>query len=568
MWVGSRDRVVWLLERAGNARVGKRANPEGQGNLAMSSSAVASKFEELKRAAEDNWKSTRGGKTRIAVQVGHCSQSVGAVDVAEALVASLPETFYLVTTGCDGACFDAPQIIVTDQAGAQHRFTRVTAEAARQIISELPTTSQSSNSDNVSFFTNQRRITMDLCGRLDVAAIEDYILRGGYQGLEHALQMTPEEVIEEVKTAGLRGRGGAYFPAAIKWEGARAVNNTPRYLVVNSEEGEPGIFKDRHLMEGVPHRILEGTIIAAYASNVAEAYIYINAEANLSTERIQKAIEQAYEKGLLGNNILGSEYSLEVEIRRGAGGYVCGEETTLLNTMEGYRREPRLRPPFPTQSGLWAKPTVINNPETLASVPFILANGAQAFAEIGSEMDKGTKIISLSGSVKRPGVCEVPMGTTIRQIIYDIGGGPPEGYTLTSIAVGGPSSGVFPISMLDTPIKSGMIHDSGVMLGAGGVIALDERISVMEMVRNLAAYNAAESCGKCTPCREGTPRIVEVLDRLMSGHGSPSDLDELSYLAQVVNTASLCGLGQAAGNPVTSSLHFFGDELALMAGVS
>ena len=321
-------------------------------------------------------------------------------------------------------------------------------------------------------------------------------------------------------------------------------------------------------MEGVAHRIIEGTIIAAFASAVNEAYVYINAEANLSAERVQQAIDQAYAQGLLGDDILGSGFGLKLEMLRGAGGYVCGEETTMLNTMEGYRREPRLKPPFPTVSGLWAKPTVINNCETLANVPFIMASGAEAFAGIGSENATGTKIVSLSGSVRRPGMAEVPMGTTLREVIYDIGEGPVPGQTLTGIAVGGPSSGVFPPSMLDTPIGPGPLHDSGVIIGAGGVIALDERMGVMEVVRGLAAYNADESCGKCTPCREGTPRMVEALDRLMSGRGSTGDLDELRYLAEVVGLASLCGLGTAAGGPINSALHFFGDELALMAGVS
>ena len=335
--------------------------------------------------------------------------------------------------------------------------------------------------------------------------------------------------------------------------------------MVNAEEGEPGIFKDRHLMEGVPHRLVEGAIIAAYASGVDEAYVYINAEANLSAERMQQSVDQAYTAGLLGDDILGSGYNLKMSVQRGAGGYVCGEETTLLNTMEGYRREPRLRPPFPTVSGLRARPTVINNAETLASVPFIMANGASAFADIGTDDAKGTKIISLSGSVRRPGLAEVPMGTTLRQIVLDVGGGPHEGHTLAALAVGGPSSGVLPLSMFDTPILPGLLHDSGVMLGAGGVIAIDERVGVLDVVRGLAAYNAAESCGKCTPCREGTPRMVALVDRLMSGEGSASDLDELRYLAEVVNSASLCGLGQAAGNPITSALHFFGDELKSLA---
>ena len=533
----------------------------------MSSISVSGTFARLRQSALERWDPQRASRTRVAVQVGHCSLSVGAAEIARLLEASLSQDAYLVISGCDGACFDAPQVLVTDPSGAQRRYTRVTADSISRISEDISNSLPTDDGDESGFFVGQHRLTLDLCSMLDGTDIDDFIVHGGYAGLARALDMSSEEVIEEVKASGLRGRGGAYFPAAIKWEGARAVGNTPRYLVVNSEEGEPGIFKDRHLMEGVPHRILEGTIIAAYASDVTEAYIYINAEANLSAKRMEIAIEQAYERGLLGDDILDSGFSLRVEVRRGAGGYVCGEETTLLNTMEGYRREPRLRPPFPTESGLWAKPTVINNAETLASVPYILANGPQAFSEVGTDSDKGTKIVSLSGSVQRPGIAEVPMGTTLRQIIYDIGGGPPDGQQLALVAVGGPSSGVFPVSMLDTAIKGGMLHDAGVMLGAGGVIALDERMSVPEVVRNLAAYNASESCGKCTPCREGTPRIVEALDRMISGQGALGDLDELKYLAEVVNAASLCGLGQAAGNPITSALYFFGDEFATLVGV-
>ena len=522
----------------------------------------------IKRSAQQRWKRQRSGKTRVAVQLGHCSQSAGATEIFAALEASLPESAYTVVSGCDGACFAGPQVVVTDSSGAKTSLTRVTPEDANRIAGQIQPGLDGGDPCTNGFFDSQRRITLDMCGDMDGADIGDYVLRGGYAGLARALDMIPQEVIEEVKASGLRGRGGAYFPAAAKWEGARAAAKPMKYLVVNSEEGEPGIFKDRHLMEGVPHRIIEGMAIAAYAAGTRQAFIYINAEANLSAERVRKAVDEAYGKGLLGDDILGSGFSLSVEVRRGAGGYVCGEETTMLNTMEGYRREPRLRPPFPTESGLESMPTVINNPETLASVPFILAEGAQAFSKIGSDKATGTKIISLSGSVKRPGVVEVPMGTTLREIIYDIGDGPMDGRTLTAVAVGGPSSGVFPPSMLDTPIAPGMLHESGVMLGAGGVIAIDERVSALEVVRLLAAYNAAESCGKCTPCREGTPRMVDALDRLLMGKGSPSDLDELRYLAEVVGLASLCGLGQAAGGPISSGLHFFGDELAMLAGVT
>lgn len=525
-------------------------------------------FHRLHSTIHQRWEQTHSGKTRIVVQVGHCSQAVGAGDVAHTIVNSLPDHAYMVTAGCDGGCFASPKISITLPSGASHTYWNVSADLAHDLAQksfciDMDTPTDADVSEAGNFFNKQHRLTLQDCGEIDAISIDEYILNGGYSGLAKALSSTPEDVIEKVSASGLRGRGGAYFPAALKWRGARSVRNTPRYLVVNCEEGEPGIFKDRHLMEGVPHRIIEGAVIAAYASDVHETFIYINAEANLSAERIHTAVEQAYSCGLLGDDILSSGYNLDMQIMRGAGGYVCGDETTLLNTMEGYRREPRQRPPFPTDAGLWGKPTVINNAETLASVPFILANGNEAFAATGTDTDKGTKIISISGSVKRAGIAEVPMGTTLRKIIYEIGGGSPAGRTITSMAVGGPSSGIFPASMLDTPIKPGFLHESGVMLGAGGVIALDERISVLETLRNLAAYNANESCGKCTPCREGTPRIVELVDNIAARKSNPSNLDALHQLAELVNATSLCGLGQAAGNPVLSALHFFKDELTM-----
>ena len=528
----------------------------------MSQAPATRALDKIAGEAKRRHESAKAGKTRLVVQVGHCSLSVGAAEVASTLAESIPESAYLATAGCDGACYAAPQVLVTDASGNQGRSTQVDVTLARDIAGGNGVTSIDDG-----YLGLQQRIALDGCGEIDVG-LDEYLVQGGYSGLAKALSMSPEEVIEEVKASGLQGRGGAYFPAGAKWEGARAVDASPKYMVVNAEEGEPGIFKDRHIMEGVPHRMLEGTIVAAYATGIETAYIYINAEANVSADRVQKAVDEAYSHNLLGPNILDSGFALDVEIRRGAGGYVCGEETTLLNTMEGYRREPRLRPPFPTESGYLAKPTVINNCETLASVPFILRRGAREFAKIGTEKATGTKIVSLSGSVQRSGIVEVPMGTTLRQIVEDVGGGPTADHTLTAVAVGGPSSGVFPPSMLDTPIGPGLLHDSGVMLGAGGVIAIDERTSVVEVVRALAAYNAAESCGKCTPCREGTPRMVEAIDRLTSGRGTAGDMDELRYLAEVVGLASLCGLGQAAGGPITSALHFFGDEIALLGGLS
>ena len=511
------------------------------------------------------------GSCRAVVQVGHCSTSVGAGELADALRAAAPSGIELVVAGCDGACHEAPKLTITHIDATTTTLTKVDASSAGRLAASMGrcrTDHLAVPIPGVSplggFFAAQRRIVLDGVGKVDPISLDEYLLHGGYSGLAKTLSTTPEAVTGDVKDSGLRGRGGAYFPAAIKWESARKFT-APKYLVVNCEEGEPGIFKDRHIMEGMPHRLLEGTIIAAYASGASTAYAYVNAEADLSAERLQAAIDQAYESGLLGDDILGSGFGLHIEIRRGAGGYVCGDETTLLNTMEGYRREPRIKPPLPIESGLWGKPTVINNAETLASVPFILSEGASAFMDIGANGDAGTKLISLSGAVRQPGLVEVPMGTTLREIIFGLGGGPRNGGGFSAIAVGGPSSGVLPTSMLDTPIAPGALHESGVMLGAGGVVAIDEDEDVLQVVRHLAAYNADESCGKCTPCREGTPRIVDALDRLIAGQGSETDLDELRQLAEVVELASLCNLGQAAGGPVNSALHFFAAEITALA---
>ncbi len=514
-------------------------------------------YEGLRGAAEGRL-SAHADKFRVAVQVGHCSVSVGAEEVVGAFEGDLLDNAHLVVTGCDGACWNAPAVVVTAPDGPSVRLPRVDFDTAVRISTMLEGGSAPLRyEDDSAFLSGQTRVALDGCGEISAVGIDEYLSKGGYAGLAVALDLSSEAVIALVKESGLRGRGGAYFPAALKWEGARKAAGEPRYLVVNSEEGEPGLFKDRHLMESLPHKVIEGALIAAYAAGAEAIFIYINAEADLSSERMARALADATALGLVGDEVLGSGWSVSVEIRRGAGGYVCGEETTLLNTMEGYRREPRLRPPFPTESGYLSRPTVINNAETLSNLPFILAKGAEAFAAIGVEGASGTKVLSLSGAVQRPGLVEVAFGTPLRGLVMDIGGGPLEGRSLTALGVGGPSSGLLPPASLDLKIMPGMLHESGVMLGAGGLVALDDAVGVVEAMRALAAYNADESCGKCTPCREGTPRMVEAIDRLASGDGSQADLDELVYLAEVVGTASLCGLGQAAGGPITSFLHFF-----------
>ena len=552
-------------------------------------------YTEIQQAARKRWDSGSSKKTRVVVQMSHCSLAVGAGEVENRLRDALAvrSDAEVVIAGCDGACFAAPQVLVIQPSGETRRFSNVHTDDLPKLVESLEhsgsgrTAPQGPDEEGLDrFFSAQSRLVLNRCGRVDPTNIDEYIISGGYRSLSDSLGRTPQEIIDQVLEAALLGRGGAYFPAARKWQAVRASANTQRYLVVNAEEGEPGIFKDRHLMEGNPHQLLEGMLIAAYAAGCTRGYIYINAEAQLSAQRMDRAIEQAGEAGLLGSNIMNSGFDFDVEVRRGAGGYVCGEETTLLNTIQGERREPRLRPPFPTDSGVFYQPTVINNVETLTNVPVVLDHRslasdqgeipptvlyqmgdiatAQAFSELGLESARGTKLICLSGAVRRPGLLEVPMGTNLKQVIHDIGGGPPEGRRVGVVAVGGPSSGVLPSTELDTILRPGMLHPSGIVMGAGGVTVMDDSVPVLDVVRRLAAYNAAESCGKCTPCREGTPRMVEALDRLAADNGSTDDLEELGYLVEIVETASLCGLGQMSGSPIKSAMHFFGDELKKM----
>ena len=519
-------------------------------------------FEDLLSSARQGRSATGASGTRVTVQVGQCSQVVGADAVAEAMGEALArrDDCYLVLSGCDGACFAAPQVVVQEPGGATRYYSRVAASDVPAIAADLRAGyDQRPAGDLESFFTPQHLQVMSWCGHLDPTEVDDYVAVGGYASLADALSRAPQEVIDQVLESGLQGRGGAYFPPARKWQGARAFPE-PRFLVVNAEEGEPGLFKDRHIMEGLPHRLIEGALIASYATGASRCFIYINAEAHLSAQRVHAALEQARSHNLVGNDILQSGFHCELEVRRGAGGYVCGEETTLLNTIEGRRREPRLRPPFPVESGLFRRPTVINNVETLANLPYVLQRGPGRYGQVGLESSPGTKLICLSGAVQRPGLAEVPMGSSLRQVIYDIGGGPPEGRDIGVVAVGGPSSGVLPPSQLDLELKPGMLHPSGVVMGAGGIMVLDSSVSAIEVARRLAAYNAAESCGKCTPCREGTPRIVEALDGLAAENDSTADVEQLRYLADIVGAASLCGLGQMAGGPVNSLLEFFGGE--------
>ena len=513
----------------------------------------------MREAAGGREAARAAGRTVLKVQDSHYDRAVGSGAVLEAARrAADPKAVEVVAVGSDGAYELSPRVSIERPGGAIIRLDRVTPERAARAAAE-PVSAAVSEADYGDFWTAQRRLLLGNTGEADPESLDAYLAGGGYTGLERALSMTPEEVIDEVLRAGLLGRGGAYFPAGRKWQSARAAPGGVRYVVVNAEEGEPGVYKDRHIMEGDPHLLIEGLLVAGYASGASKGYIYINAEARLSERRVRLAVEQARAAGLVGSDILGSAFEFEIEVRRGAGGYVCGEETTLLNTIEGQRRAPRLRPPFPTESGLFAMPTVINNVETLCNAAVVLTDGAEAYAEIG-EGASGTKLISLSGAVRRPGLVEVPMGTTLRTIVYDIGGGARDGGRVAGVVAGGPSGGLLPEPMLDEPIQPGLMHPSGAVLGAGGIVVLDGSMPTLDIVRELASYNAAESCGKCTPCREGAPRMVEILDR-MAPRGSAADAAELRELAHVVAAASLCGLGQMAGGPIVSALDLFAPDL-------
>ena len=507
--------------------------------------------------------------THVVVQWGHCSQAVGAGDVYRRLAQLLQsrDDVVVVAAGCDGACFAATQVVVELPDGTARFFDRVVgdgdlSEIVAGVDAGAPERARP-QAELEAFFSAQHIALMEGIGSVDPSSLDEYVAGSGYLGLADALAMGSDAVIRLVLDAGLLGRGGAYFPAARKWQAARRVNAKRRHLVVNAEEGEPGVFKDRHLMEGQPHRIIEGALIAAGAAGAGNVVIYINAEASLSADRMTAALTAAKAAGLVGDDVLGSGFACSVTIRRGAGGYVCGEETTLLNTVEGRRREPRLRPPFPTDAGLYGEPTVINNAETLANLPAILRGGVRRFASIGLNEARGTRLVSLSGAVRRPGLAEAPMGTTVRQVIDLVGGGAPEGRAIGFAAVGGPSSGLLPSSELDVPLRPGMLHASGVVMGAGGITVFDDRASPIQVAARLGQYNAAESCGKCAPCREGAPRIAAALGRLAAGEPRDSDLKDLRHLAEIVGAASLCGLGQMAGNPVTSLLHFYGDTLGI-----
>ena len=479
----------------------------------------------------------------------------------------------IVMTGCFGLCEAGPIIVVYPEGTF---YSHVKIEDVKKIATEhlykgrivkellyyeAIDEDRFFSVNEVYFYKKQQRIALKNCGVIDPENIDEYIAVDGYKALQKVLlEMKPQDVIEEVKLSGLRGRGGAGFPTGLKWEITSKYEADIKYVCCNADEGDPGALMDRSILEGTPHSILEAMTIAGYATGCSQGYIYIRAEYPIAVKRLQIAINQARDYGLLGKNILGTDFSFDIEIRLGAGAFVCGEETALIASIEGYRGMPRTKPPFPAEKGIWGKPTLINNVETFANIPPIILNGGKWFASIGTEKSKGTKVFALGGKINNTGLVEIPMGTTLREVIYGIGGGIPNGKKFKAVQTGGPSGGCLTADHLDASIDYDTLVKLGSMMGSGGMIVMDEDTCMVDIARFFLDFTCDESCGKCTPCREGTMRLKEILDKICSGKGTMEDLDRLENLAKYIADNSLCNLGQTAPNPVISTLRYFKDE--------
>ena len=479
----------------------------------------------------------------------------------------------VVETGCQGFCEQGPLVIIYPEGTF---YTHVHEEDVKEIVSEHlvkgrvvsrllfkePLTAQRvPDYADIDFYKKQHRLVLKNCGHINPDSLEEYIGADGYEGLAKVLlTMTPEQVVEEMKKTGLRGRGGGGFPTGMKWGFCQKSPGPKKYIICNADEGDPGAFMDRSLLEGDPHAILEGMLIGAYAIGADEGYIYCRAEYPLAIKRLKTAIAQAEEAGLLGDNILGSNFSCHIHIKEGAGAFVCGEETALMASIEGRRGMPRPRPPFPAVKGLWGKPSNINNVETFANIPYIFRVGAEEYAKLGTEKSKGTKVFALTGKINNTGLAEVPMGITMREIIFDIGGGIIGGKKFKAVQIGGPSGGCMPESLLDTPIDYDSLIAAGAMMGSGGLVVMDEDTCMVDVAKFFLNFTQSESCGKCTPCREGTKRMLEILERITNGKGEAGDIEKLEKLATSIKAGALCALGQTAPNPILSTLRYFRDE--------
>jgi len=517
-------------------------------------------------------------RTQLMLCSGTGCQASRSIPFRDALQKELErqgllEEIKIIETGCNGFCAVGPVMLVQPEGIF---YQRLTPEIVPHLVEEHflkgrpvkklfyvePASKKTIPKMNeIPFFANQMFWVMRNKGVIDPEVIDEYIARDGYFGAAKALRdMTPEQIIEEVKLSGLRGRGGAGFPTGLKWEFARKSAGDVKYVLCNADEGDPGAFMDRSVLESDPHAVLEGMIIAARAIDARQGYIYARTEYPLAVKRLGIAIHQAREYGLLGKNILGTGFDFDVDIYQGAGAFVCGEETALMRSIEGKRGMPRPRPPFPAIKGLWEKPTILNNVETLASIAQIMLNGGRWYASVGTEGSKGTKVFALSGDVNNIGLVEIPMGTSLRKLIFDIGGGVPGKKKFKAVQLGGPSGGCVPEQHLDTLVDYEAIAKVGAIMGSGGAIVMDEDTCMVDMARFFMDFVQDESCGKCTPCREGTRRLLQILEKICEGHGEPADLETLEELSAIIKEASLCGLGQTGPNPVLSTLRYFRDE--------
>jgi NADH:ubiquinone oxidoreductase subunit F (NADH-binding)/(2Fe-2S) ferredoxin len=505
----------------------------------------------------------------------HASESQKLVDNFQRLIADhgLQGKVYASISGCFGFCEKGPIVKIFPEnvfyvqvkpEDALEIFEQhiVNGHKVKRLLYEDPSSKEKKETaEDISFYKLQERVALRNCGLINPEKIEEYIGTGGYQSLAKVLtSMTPAQVIEEMKASGLRGRGGAGFSTGKKWEFASKYASDEKFVICNADEGDPGAFMDRSIMEGDSHSVIEGMMIAGYAIGAHQGYVYIRAEYPLAVSRLQIAIEQARSHGLMGKNILGTGFDFDIAIRLGAGAFVCGEETALIHSLQGMRGEPTTKPPFPAESGLWAKPTIVNNVETLANVPVIYQKGAEWFSNIGTKTSKGTKVFALAGKVNNVGLVEVPMGTTLREIIFDIGGGIKGGAQFKSAQTGGPSGGCIPAQFLDTPIDYESLASIGSMMGSGGMIIMSEHDCMVNIARFYMEFIVEESCGRCAPCRIGNKRMLEILTAITEGRGTENDLVELRSLAETIMDTSLCGLGQTAPNPVLSTLKYFMDE--------
>lgn len=536
----------------------------------------------IKAKAEKEWNWLENlPQPLIQLGMGTCGRASGADDILRSVQQTLKDLNLLARTmevGCIGMCYLEPLMAVRKPGRPFILYGNLTPEKTEKILKRYLTEDDpcakwsvcTIGKDRVEgippfeehpMLRSQVRIALRNCGLIDPNNIHHYIAKGGYSGLQRALGMSPAEVIEEVKASGLRGRGGAGFATGLKWEFARNSLKDTSYIVCNADEGDPGAFMDRALLEGDPHAVLEGMLIGAYAIGAAEGFIYVRAEYPLAIERLVKALKDMDQYGLLGDSVLGSRFRFDIHIKEGAGAFVCGEETALMASIEGHRGMPRSRPPFPAQSGLWGKPTNINNVETFSNVSAILQNGASWYAGFGTEKSKGTKTFSLAGKVERTGLIEVPMGIRLKEIIYTIGGGGPKGKEIKGVQTGGPSGGCIPADRFDLTVDYESLAAAGSIMGSGGMVVMDQDTCMVDMARYFLTFTQAESCGKCLPCRLGTHQMLDILKDICAGAGTSADIDHLlTDLSETVQKGSLCGLGQTAPNPVQTTLRFFKDE--------